>query len=39
MRVLEKDKQTFDLEKLGLMGSQHEIFMEHILSTINNPLN
>ncbi len=30
MRVLEKDKQTFDLEKLGLMGSQHDIFLEHI---------
>lgn len=30
MRVLEKDRQSFDLEKLGLMGSQYEMFMEHI---------
>lgn len=30
MRVLEKDKQTFDLKTLGLMGSNHEGFMEHI---------
>lgn len=30
MRVLEKDNQTFDLAKLGLRGSQYEIFLEHI---------
>lgn len=30
MRVLEKDKQSFDLKKLGLMGSQYEMFLEHI---------
>lgn len=30
MRVLEKDRQSFDLEKLGLMGSQREAFLQHI---------
>ncbi len=30
MRVLEKDKQNFDLKALGLMGSQKEVFLEHI---------
>jgi len=30
MRVLEKDRQSFDLEKLGLMGSQRETFLRHI---------
>ncbi len=30
MRVLEKDRQDFDLSKLGLMGSQHETFLAHI---------
>ncbi len=30
MRVLEKDKQSFDLKKLGLMGSQYDMFLEHI---------
>jgi type IV pilus assembly protein PilB len=30
MRVLEKDKQSFDLSKLGLMGSQYDAFMDHI---------
>ncbi len=30
MRVLEKDRQSFDLEKLGLMGSQKETFLTHV---------
>ncbi len=30
MRVLEKDRQSFDLSKLGLMGSQYDAFMQHI---------
>ncbi len=30
MRVLEKDRQSFDLKKLGLMGSQYDMFLEHI---------
>ncbi len=31
MRVLEKDRQTFDLKELGMMGSQYEMFMERIM--------
>lgn len=31
MRVLEKDRQTFDLKELGMMGTQHEMFMERIM--------
>ncbi len=30
MRVLEKDRQTFDLIELGMMGTQHEMFLERI---------
>ncbi len=30
MRVLEKDRQTFDLKELGLMGTQYEMFLEQI---------
>lgn len=30
MRVLEKDRQTFDLSELGMMGTQHEMFLERI---------
>jgi type IV pilus assembly protein PilB len=30
MRVLEKDRQTFDLKELGLMGTQYEMFLERI---------
>jgi type IV pilus assembly protein PilB len=30
MRVLEKDRQTFDLKELGMMGTQYEMFVEHI---------
>jgi len=31
MRVLEKDRQTFNLKELGMMGSQYEMFMERIM--------
>ena len=31
MRVLEKDRQTFDLKELGLMGTQYEMFLERIM--------
>ena len=30
MRVLEKDRQTFDLKELGMMGTQYEMFLERI---------
>lgn len=30
MRVLEKDRQTFDLIELGMMGTQYEMFLERI---------
>lgn len=30
MRVLEKDRQTFDLQELGMMGTQYEMFLERI---------
>lgn len=30
MRVLEKDRQTFDLTQLGMMGTQHEMFLRRI---------
>lgn len=30
LRVLEKDRQSFNLKDLGLMGSQYDIFMERI---------
>lgn len=30
MRVLEKDRQTFDLKELGMMGTQYEMFMQRI---------
>lgn len=30
MRVLEKDRQTFDLTELGMMGTQYEMFLERI---------
>ncbi len=30
LRVLEKDRQSFNLKNLGLMGSQYDIFMERI---------
>ncbi|MCK4635820.1 MAG: type II/IV secretion system protein [Candidatus Moranbacteria bacterium] len=30
LRVLEKDRQSFNLKGLGLMGSQYDIFMERI---------
>jgi type IV pilus assembly protein PilB len=30
MRVLEKDRQTFDLIELGMMGTQHEMFLRRI---------
>ncbi len=30
MRVLEKDRQTFDLTELGMMGTQHEMFLKRI---------
>lgn len=30
LRVLEKDRQSFNLKELGLMGSQYEIFMRRI---------
>lgn len=30
MRILEKDRQSFNLKDLGLMGSQYDIFMERI---------
>lgn len=30
MRVLEKDRQTFDLKQLGMMGTQHEMFLRRI---------
>ncbi|MFA5986249.1 MAG: GspE/PulE family protein [Parcubacteria group bacterium] len=30
MRVLEKDRQTFDLIELGMMGTQHEMFLKRI---------
>ncbi|XLQ20407.1 MAG: GspE/PulE family protein [Candidatus Moraniibacteriota bacterium] len=31
MRVLEKDRQTFDLKELGMMGTQYDMFMERIM--------
>ncbi len=31
MRVLEKDRQTFDLKELGMMGTQYEMFLERIM--------
>jgi len=31
MRVLEKDRQTFDLKELGMMGTQYEMCMERIM--------
>ena len=31
MRVLEKDRQTFDLKELGMMGSQYEMFLERVM--------
>jgi type IV pilus assembly protein PilB len=31
MRVLEKDRQTFDLKELGMMGTQYEMFMKRIM--------
>lgn len=30
MRVLEKDRQTFDLKELGMMGTQYEMFLHRI---------
>lgn len=30
MRVLEKDRQTFDLAQLGMMGTQHEMFLRRV---------
>jgi type IV pilus assembly protein PilB len=30
MRVLEKDRQTFDLKELGMMGTQYEMFLERV---------
>ncbi len=31
MRVLEKDRQTFDLKELGMMGTQYDMCMERIM--------